>query len=115
MAKTRTEPTEEEIIQGIGDHVHRDLGFAVHVLQTIWDAQQEVEKVFGTYAGSDGKGFQEWETRKWNDFLEARKADGWSFTPTQARELQDGMYKYRRQYRKLTRPRVEAVAERLGA
>jgi hypothetical protein len=123
VSETGTKPKkpkkipEYKIVEGIGENILSNIGFAIHVFQTIWDAQLEFEKFTGEHHPTihDSKGFQEFETRKWNDFREKMIRDGWRMTPTEMRDLQEGMYKYRKQFRRLTRPAIEAEAERMGA
>lgn len=110
-----TEISEAQIIREIGAKILSDSSFAIHVLRTIWGAQQPVEKFTGEYAGSDGLGFQEWETRKWNRVYDRAEESGWRFTPRELDEIREGMHKYRTQFRKITRPKVEEERRRMEA
>lgn len=108
MSKTEEHLTEEQKVAQVGQKIRQHSLFAVQVFQTIWDAQQEIEKFTGHYHGSDEKGFQPHETLKWNRFYDEAVALGWDLTPLMYDQLREGMFKYRRQYRRLTTKLGEA-------
>lgn len=96
--------SETKTIALIGENISADSEFACMVLRKIWRAQQPIERETGRYHGHDGKGFQEWETRKWNRVYRQAEASGWRFTPRELDEIREGMFKYRKQFRRLTKP-----------
>lgn len=89
---------QDQLVAYVRARVAGEPAYAYYVFCVIWERQQPREKYYGTYQGSDGRGFWEGDTpffcRLYND-IEDR---GYKPTYGQARILQERIGRYARQY-----------------
>lgn len=86
------------VVAEVREIVEADTTAALYVFRVIWDRQTAREKYYGRYTGSDGRGFQQYETPAMNALYRDLEDRDFHVSAWQADTLRADVPKYSRQY-----------------
>lgn len=86
------------VVAEVREIVEADTTAALYVFRVIWERQTAREKYYGRYTGSDGRGFQEFETPAMNALYRDLEDRDFRVSAWQADTLRRDVPKYARQY-----------------